>query len=304
MAIKIGHASLDENGKISGGAAGDQTGKEVCTRTWYSKPWGFVLRPTDSAQAEKMAAACEAGCANNKIGYDQSQRNTLNTQAKAVGYVLSKITVPCEADCSSFMTVCVQAAGIEPAYSSGNAPTTSNMQTRFLATGKFKLLTDSKYLTSDKYLKRGDILVKAGSHTAMALENGSMTAGDTGGVSGAATTTSTKLTVDGEWGPATTRRMQQVLGTIVDGLVSNQYATYKANNPGLLSSSWQWKSKPGSGSPMVKALQKLVGASQDGYIGPNTIKAMQKYFGTVQDGCVSKPSALVKAVQTWLNRSF
>ena len=30
--IKIGHASIDENGKITGGKAGDQTGKEVCIR--------------------------------------------------------------------------------------------------------------------------------------------------------------------------------------------------------------------------------------------------------------------------------
>lgn len=202
------------------------------------------------------------------------------------------------------MTVCAQAAGIEPAYTSGNAPTTSTMQSKFMATGKFDLLTDSKYLTSDKYLKRGDVLVKSGSHTAMALGNGSLsgstTSGSTSG-STSTTTTSGKLDVDGEWGQLTTRRMQQVLGTNVDGIVSNQYASYKAKNPGLLSSSWQWVSKPSSGSPMVKALQKLVGATQDGYIGPNTIKAMQKYWGTVQDSCVSNPSQLVKAIQTWLN---
>ena len=29
MAVKIGHASIDENGKAQGGAAGDQTKKEV-----------------------------------------------------------------------------------------------------------------------------------------------------------------------------------------------------------------------------------------------------------------------------------
>jgi len=303
MAINIGHASLDENGKISGGAAGDQTGKEVCVRSWYSKPWGFVLRCTDPSLAEKMAKACEAGCANNKIGYDQNQRNTLNTQAKKVDYDLSKITTLCECDCSSLMTVCAQAAGIEPAYSSGNAPTTSTMQARFKATGKFTVLTDSKYLTSDKYLKRGDILVKAGSHTAMALGNGSLSGSTTSTSSSTSTSTSSsgKLDVDGEWGTATTRRMQQVLGTAVDGIVSNQYSAYKASNPGLLSSSWQWVSKPSSGSPMVKALQKLVSATQDGYIGTNTIKAMQKYFGTVQDGKVSNPSLLVKAIQKWLN---
>ena len=173
MAILIGHASIDENGKISGGTAGDQTGKEVCTRNWYSKPWGFILRCKDSAKAEKMAVACEKGCANDKIGYDQNQRNTLNTQAKAVGYDLAKITVVCETDCSAFMTVCAQAAGINVPYNGTNAPTTSTMKTAFTQTGEFEVLTDSKYLTSDTYLKRGDILVKPGSHTVMALQNGS-----------------------------------------------------------------------------------------------------------------------------------
>lgn len=111
MPILIGHASIDENGKISSGTAGDQTAKEVCTRTWYSKPWDFVLRCKDSVKAEKMAVACEQGCSNNRIGYDQGQRNTLYTQAKAVNFDLSKITTLCECDCSSFMTVCALEIG-------------------------------------------------------------------------------------------------------------------------------------------------------------------------------------------------
>lgn len=172
MPILIGHASIDENGKARGGKAGDQTKKEVCTRKWYSKPWDFVLRCKDPAKAEKMAIACGQGCSNDNIGYDQNQRNTLNTQAKAVNYDLSKIQTPCECDCSSFMTVCAQAAGINVPYISGNAPTTSTMKNAFLGTGEFDALTDFKYLTSDNYLKRGDILVKSGSHTVMALENG------------------------------------------------------------------------------------------------------------------------------------
>jgi len=172
MAINIGHARQDENGGYSGGAAGDQTGKEVCVTSWYSNSWGAVLRCKDAVQAEKIAKACEAGCANNKIGYDQNQRNTLNTQAAKVNYDLSKITTACECDCSSFMSVCAQAAGINIPYSSGNAPTTTTMQSQFNSTGMFQVLTDSKYLTSDEYLQRGDILVKSGSHTAMALSSG------------------------------------------------------------------------------------------------------------------------------------
>lgn len=172
MAIKIGHASLSENNKSKGGKAGDQTGKEVCIRSWYAKDWDYVLRPKTSSLAEKSASACEKGCNNNKIGYDQNQRNTLYTQAKAVKFDLSKITVPCETDCSAFMTVCAIAGGANISYGS-NAPTTTTMKSKFVGSGNYSVLTDNKYLTSDKYLKRGDILVKAGSHTVMALQNGS-----------------------------------------------------------------------------------------------------------------------------------
>lgn len=174
MSIKIGHASIDENGKGRNGKSGDQSGKEVCIRTWYQKGWQFVLRCKDPVMADNMAKACEAGCANSNIGYDMNQRNTAHTEARKVGYDLSKIKTPCETDCSAFLTLCAIAAGITSLEYSDNAPTTSTMKTAFLNTGKFEVLTDPKYLTSDKYLKRGDILVKPGSHTVMALEDGSM----------------------------------------------------------------------------------------------------------------------------------
>lgn len=171
MAIKIGHASCGENKKIKGGNSGDNNGKEVCTRNWYNGGWQFVLRPKTSELAENSARACEKGCANDNIGYDQNQRNTLNTQAKKYKYNLSKITTKCETDCSAFMTVCAISGGADIDYGS-NAPTTSTMRDRFTKNGDYEVLTSVKFLTSDKYLKRGDILVKAGSHTVMVLENG------------------------------------------------------------------------------------------------------------------------------------
>lgn len=172
MTVIIGHASIDENKKISGGKAGDQTGKEVCTRTWYQSTWRYVLRCKDPSKAEAMAQACEKGCNNNNIGYDQGQRNSLRIQARINNYDLSKIATPCECDCSSFMAVCAECAGILVPYNGSNAPTTATMQSAFYKTGMFEVLTDSKYLTRDTYLRRGDILVKSG-HTVMILGNGS-----------------------------------------------------------------------------------------------------------------------------------
>lgn len=171
MAVKIGHASLDEHGKIAGGSAGDQTGKEVRTQNWYNKGWNVVLRPKSAELAEKSAQACEAACANPNIGYDQGGRNSLHARAKEVGFDLSRISTPCECDCSSFMHVCAIAGGANLDYGS-NGLTTRDMVDAFMATGQYEKLTDSKHLTSDKFVKRADVLVKEGSHTAMALEDG------------------------------------------------------------------------------------------------------------------------------------
>ena len=73
MAVRIGHASIDENGKISGGKAGDQTGKEVCIRDWYNKPWNVMIICNDESIAKKAAKYMIAICNDPDFGYDQGQ---------------------------------------------------------------------------------------------------------------------------------------------------------------------------------------------------------------------------------------
>lgn len=199
--VKIGHASSDENKGIRNGRAGDQTGGEVCTRNWYSKPWKALLRPKRKDIAEASAQACEKGCANNHIGYDQNQRNTAHTEAQRVGYNLAKITKDCETDCSAFMTLCALSAGVKGLEYTGNAPTTSTMVTAFLRTGMYELLNDPKYLTSDKYVKRGDILVAPGKHTVMVLENG-----EKADIGTKSTDEVAKEVIAGKWGSGVTRK--------------------------------------------------------------------------------------------------
>lgn len=171
MAVRIGHAPIDENGRASGGTAGDQTGKEVCTIDWYANGWNVLLRPVRADLAEKSAAAMEAACRNELIGYDQYGRNTLFHKANEAGFDLAKISAPCECDCSSLVHVCAIAGGAKLTYGS-NGYTTRTMVAAFVASGDYIKLTGSEHLTSDKLLKRGDILVKEGSHTIMVLGNG------------------------------------------------------------------------------------------------------------------------------------
>lgn len=131
--------------------------------------------------------------------------------------------------------------------------------------------------------------------------------GDKATVAKPATTTTktTKLTVDGVWGPDTTKRAQKVFGVTVTGKIKNQYQAYQASNPGLLVTTFEYKEKPAKGGDkLIKAIQKKTGitlSGRDGYIGPATIKAMQKWLKTSVDGKVSKPSSMVKAFQKWLN---
>ena len=169
MAVKIGHASGTEKGKATGGAAGDQTGREVYTRGWYkhSKGWR-VFRAKDSSVAEKIAKCMEMACANNKIGYDQNQRNILYNEAKQYNFDVSKVTKAVETDCSALVRVCCAYAGVMiDNFCTATEPNC------LLRSGTFTELTASKYTTNDDYLKRGDILcTKTKGHTLVILENG------------------------------------------------------------------------------------------------------------------------------------
>ena len=172
--VMIGSSSKDERGQYQGGQAGDQTNKEVYILNWYYQNWNVVLRPTTDELAERIACAMEDACDNNNIGYDQLERNSLYTQAKQVGLNMSKITSPCECDCSSLVSICCICAGLPEAYFyvGGNMCTTRNLKNACLNTNMFSVLTDNKYLTQKDYLKRGDILLNESQHVVIVLADG------------------------------------------------------------------------------------------------------------------------------------
>lgn len=170
MAIRIGHASLSENGTING-KKGDSTKNEVCGRNWYKKPWDYMAIHPDANVREKHAAAVEAACQNDNIGYGQSDRNTAYTEAKKVNLDISAIKNPCNCDCSSLMNLCALVSEAPGVTYASNGWTTRNMLTKLKAAG-YKIIDDEPYLSSEKYCVRGAIYVKAGSHTVCGLDNG------------------------------------------------------------------------------------------------------------------------------------
>lgn len=301
--MSISNCGHDERNRYSGGQAGDQTGREWYIRPWWNDSWNVVLRHPDAKTRNLIADMAIKAAQNNLIGYDQGQRLTFWQHLKASNYDPAQITVKCEADCSSGVAAIVKGAGYRlgnKAMQNVNASITTWNERNALKAAGFQVLTDSKYLTSDAYLLAGDILLNESRHTTINVTNGSKSGGSSATVAPSTSSSSGKLSVDGWWGVATTRALQKALGTTVDGIVSGQDADNMAsvNRGGLVTSSW----KVGrGGSAMVKALQRKIGVSADGYFGKNTCKALQRYLGTTQDGIVSAPSSMVKALQRKLN---
>lgn len=170
----ISNSGSDENKKYHGGVAGDQTGREWAIIEWYNRPWNCVIRHPNYRVREMIASLSEKAAKNDKIGYDQYQRDTYWQQLVKANYDPSKINVACESDCSAGVIANTKATG----YLLGiaelkniSATYTGNMRTGFKLAG-FEILTDSKYLTSPDYLLRGDILLNDKSHTATNLTNG------------------------------------------------------------------------------------------------------------------------------------
>lgn len=175
MSVKIGSARIDENGNARGGKAGDQNGREVSTQSWYkhSKGWR-VFRAKDPAVAEKIARDMQWACDNSHIGYDQGQRLTLYDVSKPLGFNCHLVKTNCETDCSALVRVCCAYAGVSlPNFRTPTEPAA------LLDSGAFVELKGAKYTDSDKYLKRGDILVtRTQGHTVVVLSNGSKAGGD------------------------------------------------------------------------------------------------------------------------------
>ena len=175
----LSNSGKDEHGRYRGGKAGDQTGKEWQVIPWYSRPWTAVLRYPNKVVAADIAYCARAAAENDMVGYDQSERDSFwHALAQTPGYDPAKITIPCEDDCTCGVATCVKAAGlrkgdamlrkIDPDYY-----WSGNMREGFKALG-FKVLTDPKYLTSDRYLLPGDILLYDNHHAATNLDVGSM----------------------------------------------------------------------------------------------------------------------------------
>ncbi len=284
--IYIGSARKDENGAYAGGNAGDQlqtsntndTAGEVSMQTMYthSKGW-YVFRPIDSSLAEKLADRMKTACNNKHIGYDQGNRLGI------ISYGIDT-TTNTECDCSSLVRQCLKEASGVDVGNFTTATEASMLENSGLFDEKISYVSQS---STPVY--NGDILVtKSKGHTAIVVD-------------GNPRVVKTLLDVDGVMGTKTTKRAQEFFGTTVDGYISGQLSSNKDILKGI--TSCKYVTAKGSGSSLVKAMQKWLGVTANGIFDTATIRAWQKKMGTTVDGKISKPSNCIKAFQEYLNKN-
>ena len=245
-------------------------------------------------------------CNDANLGYSQADRWNIKPGG--------------DCDCSSLVIFALREAG----FNTGSASYTGNMLPNLAAHGWQRIPNDGNP-------QPGDILLNIVHHVAVYLGNGQLaqasysenhsTTGRPGDQTGHETNVSpyynypwdcylryvgannsappapanTNIAVDGIWGPATTRRLQQILGTPADGVISGQVRS-KANEH-ITSIQFGW-----GGSDMVAAMSHALGITTfPRYIGPGFVSALQRRMGTPVDGVISPVSTCVKALQRRLN---
>lgn len=291
MAKYIAHASIDENGKIAGGKAGDQTEKEVCIRTWYNKSWGHVLRITNEELRKQFANNMIDLAKNNNVGYDQNQRNTLLTKAEKVGFDLSKITEACECDCSSAVTVAILGAiykvlgrteyekALAIMFAGNNCATTRTLRSRLAKLDMISVreYTSKTYTSGTSYAVYGDIYLKEGSHVVVYIGNGEKKEANKSGETDKKNDSILewqkaaildgfsfpKYGADGEWG-------KECEAVAKKAIIKKRVTGYKYPN-------------------LTKIVQRTVGVAVDGKCGKNTREAIIAYQiknRLYADGCV------------------
>lgn len=238
------------------------------------------------------------------------------------GYVFGASGYGTGTDCSGpVQYYAAKIEGVEPtAYPNLN---TRNM--RSIMTGRG---WEEMEFTGTSALKRGDVLLtNTKSHTVIWLGNNRIVGaegdwdGKPGDGSGNEVTERSYyaynwqwvlrwrggIAEDGLWGEGTTLATQELLGMkYKDGEVSRQDASTRGRMPGC-TTGWEWLDEPGSGSPLIRELQRIWGAEQTGVMDVDTINAMIGYYmkkgsgATKRDGKLDRNSKTIKQFQHEVN---
>ena len=168
-------AHIDERGRITGGAPGDQTGNEVSIGVYSNYPWDCVLRyngPKAKRVRNRLMKAAVKIAKGNKVGYNQDTRTTLYYQMQRLKWYLKRVgkISKCNTDCSAFVAVCINIA-LVPIKLAKPLPDyiwTGNMIDEICPLG-FTRVDNGINFNSGKGLEPGDILLNIWNHTSIYL---------------------------------------------------------------------------------------------------------------------------------------
>ncbi len=158
-------AKIDENGKIKGGKAGDQTGTEVSITPFSGgKKVYSVFRHPDPKVARTIAYYLGDAASNSYIGYNQNDRASFGIEVAKVNYEPMNLTTPCNTDCSAFVSAGVKFAFMKAGINKQvDIMTTSTLRSGLPGLG-FTEVTDigkgtTAQLAATQKMQIGDIAV-------------------------------------------------------------------------------------------------------------------------------------------------
>lgn len=167
----IGEARCNEFGKLSGGKAGDQTGKEVGMGNWYNGGWLYVFRAKDKDIRTKIAQAMIDTCNNSCIGYniDVPARYKAWDNAENNGHNIKGIASKGDTTCSQAVSMCMRACGIPKKYAPRHMDIVT--MTKVMTNSPyFEMFKSKAYTKSSSKLQVGDILLSS-HHTVIVVKS-------------------------------------------------------------------------------------------------------------------------------------
>lgn len=131
------------------------TGKQC---EWNNNMWECVLRYRDKEKAQNIGESALLLVTRTKPGDNSNEAHDV---LKEKDYNIKRVRRLLQCNDPAFVTLSCLCAGIDDLEYSATPPSETQMVNMFPAIG-FKKLKDKQYLTSERLLKKGDILVKAG----------------------------------------------------------------------------------------------------------------------------------------------
>lgn len=176
--VTIGEAVCNENGKATGGKAGDQTGRELrFTRLSDNFKFTHIYRFTDEKAADLCVRKIVKVINSNCCGYSQmlNHRTSLADELIKYNWNVGKMIqsgAKVEADCSSLVACMVKAlqAKFGQSYNISKNAYSGDLGDLLMHTGKFIRIDVDRVKTGKMSLKKGDILIRPYHHVAIVTD--------------------------------------------------------------------------------------------------------------------------------------